>query len=49
MVGYSLMVTRIAVVCLLAVTAAGVNIQGVFNQIAGVFQVRATRAVAGIL
>jgi pilus assembly protein Flp/PilA len=35
MVEYGLMVALIAVVCLLAVTALGVNIQGVFNQIAG--------------
>ena len=34
MVEYGLMVALIAVVCLLAVTALGVNIQGVFNQIA---------------
>ncbi len=34
MVEYGLMVALIAVVCLLAVTALGVNISGVFNQIA---------------
>ena len=33
MVEYGLMVALIAVVCLLAVTALGVNIQGVFTQI----------------
>jgi pilus assembly protein Flp/PilA len=35
MVEYGLMVALIAVVCLLAVTALGVSVQGVFNQIAG--------------
>ena len=35
MVEYGLMVALIAVVCLLAVTALGVNIRGVFNNIAG--------------
>ena len=35
MVEYGLMVALIAVVCLVAVTAVGLNIQGVFNQIAG--------------
>ena len=35
MVEYGLMVALIAVVCLLAVTALGVSIQGVFNNIAG--------------
>ena len=35
MVEYGLMVSLIAVVCLLAVTALGVNIQAVFTQIAG--------------
>ena len=35
MVEYGLMVALIAVVCLLAVTALGVSIQGVFTQIAG--------------
>ena len=35
MVEYGLMVALIAVVCLLAVTALGVNIRDVFNQIAG--------------
>ena len=34
MVEYGLMVALIAVVCLLAVTALGVNVRGVFNQIA---------------
>ncbi len=34
MVEYGLMVALIAVVCLLAVTALGVNIRGVFTQIA---------------
>jgi pilus assembly protein Flp/PilA len=34
MVEYGLMVALIAVVCLVAVTALGVNIQGIFNQIA---------------
>jgi pilus assembly protein Flp/PilA len=34
MVEYGLMVALIAVVCLLAVTALGVNINGVFTQIA---------------
>ena len=34
MVEYGMMVALIAVVCLLAVTALGTNIQGVFNQIA---------------
>ncbi len=34
MVEYGLMVALIAVVCLLAVTALGVNIRGVFEQIA---------------
>ena len=33
MVEYGLMVALIAVVCLLAVTALGVNIRGVFTQI----------------
>jgi pilus assembly protein Flp/PilA len=33
MVEYGLMVALIAVVCLVAVTALGVNIQGIFNQI----------------
>lgn len=33
MVEYGLMVALIAVVCLLAVTALGVNIRGVFEQI----------------
>jgi pilus assembly protein Flp/PilA len=35
MVEYGLMVALIAVVCLLAVTALGVNIRGVFTQISG--------------
>ena len=35
MVEYGLMVALIAVVCLVAVTALGVNIKGVFTQIAG--------------
>ena len=35
MVEYGLMVALIAVVCLLAVTALGVSVQGVFTQIAG--------------
>jgi pilus assembly protein Flp/PilA len=34
MVEYGLMVALIAIVCLVAVTALGVNIQGIFNQIA---------------
>ena len=34
MVEYGLMVALIAIVCLLAVTALGVNINGVFTQIA---------------
>ncbi len=34
MVEYGLMVALIAVVCLVAVTALGVNVSGVFNQIA---------------
>ncbi len=34
MVEYGLMVALIAVVCLLAVTALGVNVRGVFEQIA---------------
>ena len=34
MVEYGLMVALIAVVCLLAVTALGVNVKGVFTQIA---------------
>ena len=34
MVEYGLMVALIAVVCLVAVTALGVNVQSVFNQIA---------------
>ncbi len=33
-VEYGLMVALIAVVCLLAVTALGVSVQGVFNNIA---------------
>jgi pilus assembly protein Flp/PilA len=33
MVEYGLMVALIAVVCLLAVTALGVNVRGVFEQI----------------
>jgi len=35
MVEYGLMVALIAVVCLLAVTALGVNVRGVFEQISG--------------
>jgi len=35
MVEYGLMVSLISVVCLLAVTAVGVNLKAVFNQIAG--------------
>lgn len=35
MVEYGLMVALIAVVCLLAVTALGVNVRDAFNQIAG--------------
>lgn len=35
MVEYGLMVALIAVVCLVAVTALGVNVSGIFNQIAG--------------
>jgi pilus assembly protein Flp/PilA len=35
MVEYGLMVALIAVVCLLAVTALGVNVRGVFTQISG--------------
>ena len=35
MVEYGLMVALIAVVCLIAVTALGVSIQGVFTNIAG--------------
>jgi pilus assembly protein Flp/PilA len=35
MVEYGLMVALIAVVCLLAVTALGVNIRAIFTQIAG--------------
>jgi Flp pilus assembly pilin Flp len=35
MVEYGLMVALIAVVCLLAVTALGISVQAVFNQIAG--------------
>jgi pilus assembly protein Flp/PilA len=34
MVEYGLMVALIAVVCLVAVTALGVNLKGIFNQIA---------------
>ncbi len=34
MVEYGLMVALIAVVCLVAVTALGVNVSGIFNQIA---------------
>ena len=34
MVEYGLMVALIAVVCLVAVTALGVNVKSVFNQIA---------------
>jgi pilus assembly protein Flp/PilA len=34
MVEYGLMVALIAIVCLLAVTALGVNVNGVFTQIA---------------
>jgi pilus assembly protein Flp/PilA len=35
MVEYGLMVALIAVVCLVAVTALGVNISGIFTSIAG--------------
>ena len=35
MVEYGLMVALIAVVCLVAVTALGVNVAGIFQQIAG--------------
>lgn len=34
MVEYGLMVALIAVVCLVAVTALGVNVAGIFNRIA---------------